>query len=166
MSHPAFREADGSDWAAIWPIVAEVVRAGDTYALPPDISEEAARVAWMPDPEVGRRTFVAIVDDAVVGTAYLRPNLPGPGDHVANAGWMIAPTHEGRGVGRAFAEHVIEEARRSGYTAMQFNAVVALNRRAIALWKSLGFQVVGTVPGAFRHPVGGLAGVHVMHREL
>jgi L-amino acid N-acyltransferase YncA len=166
VSDPTFREADSSDWAAIWPIVSEVVRASDTYAFPVDMGEEAARTAWMPDPGIGRRTFVAEVDGTVVGTAYLKPNLQGPGDHVGNAGWMIAPAHEGRGIGRAFAEHIVDEARRSGFTAMQFNEVVATNRRAIALWKSLGFQVVGTIPAAFRHPVGGLTSIHVMHREL
>jgi len=120
----------------------------------------------MPDFSPGRRTFVAELDGEIVATGYLRPVHPGPGNHVANGGWMASGASAGRGIRRALAEYVIEEARRSGFMAMQFNAVVATNRRAIALWKSLGFRIIGTVPGAFRHPEHGPTGLHIMHREL
>jgi len=120
----------------------------------------------MPDFSPGRRTFVAELDGEIVATGYLRPVHPGPGNHVANGGWMASGASAGRGIRRALAEYVIEEARRSGFMAMQFNAVVATNRRAIALWKSLGFRVIGTVPGAIRHPEHGPTGLHIMHREL
>jgi len=166
MSEPVFREATAADWDAIWLIVREVVSAGETFAYPADMGEQDARSAWMPDSVIGRRTFVAERDGEIVATSYLRPVHPGPGDHVANAGWMVSPASSGRGIGRAFAVHVIEEARRSCFTAMQFNAVVAANRRAVALWKSLGFRIIGTVPGAFRHPEHGPTGLHIMHREL
>jgi GNAT superfamily N-acetyltransferase len=102
----------------------------------------------------------------VVATAYHRPNLPDLGDHVANAGWMVHPDHQGQGIGRQFAEYVLDEARRAGFRAMQFNAVVAANTGAVALWKSLGFEIVGTVPDAFRHARLGLTPVHVMYRRL
>jgi len=161
-----FREATEGDWEAIWPIFREVVSAGDTYAFSPDMGETEARHAWMPEPARRRLTYVAEREGVVVGTAYLQPNQAGPGDHVANAGWMVAPASAGRGIGRAFAGHVIDEARRLGFGAMQFNAVVATNRRAIALWQSLGFRTVGTVPDTFRHPTRGLTPVHVMYREL
>jgi len=161
-----FREAVKGDWDAIWPIFREVVTAGDTYAFPPGMGEAEARDAWMPEPARRRLTYVAERDGVIVGTAYLQPNHAGPGDHVANAGWMVAIASVGRGIGRAFAGYVIGEAGRLGYRAMQFNAVVATNRRAIALWQSLGFRTVGTVPDAFRHPTNGLTPVHVMYREL
>ena len=102
----------------------------------------------------------------VVATARLAPNQPGLGAHVANAAFMVAPESAGAGIGRRLAEHVLEQARLRGYVAMQFNAVVETNAAAVALWRSLGFTIIGTVPGAFRHPTAGPVGLHVMHRAL
>ncbi|MEO6652165.1 MAG: GNAT family N-acetyltransferase [Ilumatobacteraceae bacterium] len=160
------RPAEPADWAAIWPIFRDVVAAGDTYTYPPDIGESAARAAWLHHGSDRQQTYVAVLGGAIVATALLHPNHPGLGDHVANAGWMVDPARAGQGIGRAFAEAVIAEARRQGYTAMQFNAVVATNERAIALWQSLGFQTVGTIPDAFRHPTNGPTALHIMHRHL
>lgn len=161
-----FALASPDDWSEIWPIFREVVGAGDTYAFPADIDSEDAFDVWMKDGEDLEATFVARIDGLIVATAYLKPNHPGSGDHVANAGWMVSPSQQGRGVGRRFAEHVITEARKRGYHAMQFNAVVATNTGAIELWKSLGFETVGTVPDAFRHPTEGLVPIHIMYRRL
>jgi L-amino acid N-acyltransferase YncA len=161
-----FRRATVDDWTSIWPVFHEVVASGDTYAYPPDITEAGARALWMLDGMGRRFTYVAELNGAVVGTAYLKPNQVGLGDHVANAGWMVAPEAAGRGIGRLFAEHVIDEARHLGFTGMQFNAVVATNTRAIALWKSMGFEIVGTVPDAFRHATEGPTPVHIMYRSL
>lgn len=161
----SFAEAAAETWTQIWPIFREVVKRGDTYAYPPDIDEETARSTWMPGGP-GEATFVALVDGAVVATAILRPNQPGLGDHVANAGWMVAPSRQGQGVGRLFADYVLQEARRRGFAAMQFNSVVASNTAAIGLWKSLGFEIVGTIPDAFRHAELGPTDIHVMHRQL
>lgn len=113
-----------------------------------------------------REVYVVCEEGEVVGTAYVKPNTPGLGDHVANAGWMIDPSHQGRGIGRSFAEYVIDQARGLGYQAMQFNGVVATNTPAITLWKSLGFHTIGTVPEAFRHRNVGLTAVHIMYRKL
>ena len=159
-----FVEAQPTDWPEIWRVFHAVVATGDTYPFPPDMSEEDARAVWMKSG--GREaTFVARAADRIVGTAYIRPNQPGLGDHVANGGWMIHPESQGQGLGRRFAEYVIDEARRRGYTGMQFNSVVSTNTAAVALWESLGFEIVGTVPDAFRHP-SGLVPVHVMYRRL
>lgn len=127
-----------------------VASEGDTYPYPPDITEAQARSLWMFNGDDRRFTYVAVLDGSVVGTAYLKPNRMGLGDHVANAGWMIAPEASGQGIGRRFAVHVIEEAEHLGFTGMQFNAVVSTNTRPIALWESMGFGIVGTVPRAFR----------------
>ena len=160
------RVATADDWPSIWPIVRAVIGAGDTYAFPPDMAEDAARAAWLLDGRDRHVTFVAEHDGVVIGTAILRPNLPGLGDHVANAAWMVDPAHAGRGYGRRFAEAVIEMARLAGFTAMQFNAVVATNTRAIALWESLGFRTIGTVPGGFRQSRSGPTDLRIMFREL
>lgn len=156
------REATEADWAGIWRFLRGIIAAGDTYTWDRDTPEPAARAKWM-----SGRTVVA-VDRAgtVLGTAEMHPNQAGAGAHVANAGFMVDPAHGGRGIGRLLAEHVLDRARADGYRAMQFNAVVETNTGAIALWRSLGFVIIGTVPGAFDHPVHGPVGLHVMHRSL
>lgn len=162
----SFRPAERDDWDRIWPIFSAVVATGDTYAYPPDMGSEAAEAAWMPDTSVGRTTYVAELDGAIVATAYVKPNAPGLGSHVANAGWMVAPDAAGHGIGRRFGTWVIDRAGERGFTHMQFNAVVASNERAVALWQSLGFAIVGTVPEAFDHAMLGLTDVHIMSKRL
>lgn len=160
------RPASSDDWPVIWRIFHRVVAGGDTYTYEPDIDEEAASAAWLHVDEGRTVTYVAEVDGVVVGTALLKPNLPGLGDHVANAGWMVDPDRAGQGIGRAFALAVIERARELGFEAMQFNAVVATNERALSLWESLGFDIVGTVPRAFRRVGAARTDLHVMYRQL
>lgn len=157
------RPARDADWPAIWPIFAAVVAGGDTYAFAPDTTEAEARRLWMGP---GLATYVAEADGEVVGTYILKANQPGLGAHVANAGYMVRSGAEGRGVGAAMCEHSLAEARAAGYQAMQFNFVASTNERAVALWRRLGFAVVGTVPRAFRHRERGLVDVYVMHRFL
>jgi L-amino acid N-acyltransferase YncA len=168
MSAPAvsFRQSTESDWSAVWPIITATLSGADTYPYPPTTTQDEARRIWMTDEDVGRVAFVAESEGAVVATAYLKPNQPGLGDHIANAGWIVDPSMRGLGIGRRFAVYVIEEARQSGYQGMQFNAVVSTNEAAIALWKSLGFDIVGTVPRAFRHHREGLVAIYVMYRDL
>jgi len=149
----------------MWPIISTVARAGETYTYAPDISEAEARTQWLPSPPW--RTVVAVDPGGhVLGMAKLGPNHPGPGSHIANASFIVDPRVARQGVGRALAEHVLAVARADGYRAMQFNAVVETNTAAVALWRSLGFQVLTTVPEAFRHPTLGVVGLHVMHRAL
>ncbi|MEH1098423.1 GNAT family N-acetyltransferase [Micromonospora sp. CPCC 205561] len=159
------RAATIDDWPLVWPFLREIVAAGETYTWPRDVAEERARTMWLVPPP-GRTVVAVDADGAVLGSAKLVPNQLGPGDHVANASFMVAPAAGGRGVGRALGEHVLALARAEGYRAMQFNAVVATNTRAVALWRSLGFEVVGRVPEAFRHPGEGLVDLLVMHRRL
>jgi predicted N-acetyltransferase YhbS len=151
------RPALPTDNAAIWQVIGPVIRAGETYALDPGLSQADALAYWM-----GHQTFVAEDQGAIVGTYYLRPNQAGGGSHVCNCGYIsVAP-----GVGRQMAEHSLEQARAKGYRAMQFNLVVVTNIRAIRLWQSLGFETVGTLPGAFRHPSQGYVDALVMYRAL
>lgn len=157
--------AEPDDWAAIWPFLSCIVADGETYCWPRDTSESDARTWWMNKP--GGRVYVAVDDDGtVLGTAEMHPNQPAGGAHVANAGFMVSHAAFGRGVGRAMALHLLEDARRLGFHAMQFNAVVESNTRAIELWQSLGFRILATVPEAFEHPKEGLIGLHIMYRRL
>lgn len=128
--------------------------------------EDEARSLWMRTNSGREATFVARLDGDIVATAYVKPNGVGRSDHIANAGWMVSPAHQGRGIGKVFAGYVIDHARGLGYHGMQFNAVVATNTAAISLWESLGFEMVGTVPDGFRHTTEGLVPVHVMYRRL
>ncbi len=168
MTHHAsrFRTASADDWVRIWPVFHAVVASGDTYMFDPSISEAAAKALWLTVGDARERTYLAESGDAVVGTAILRPAQPGLGSHIANAAWMIHPDAAGRGIGRRFAQHVLDEARDLGFEAMQFNAVVASNSRAIELWRSLGFDVVGRIPAAFRTRRGGREDVLIMHMAL
>jgi len=157
----AVREAGAHDWPAIWPIVREVVRAADTFTYDPGMTEDEARELWM----VGRTT-VAVDGPEVLGTANMYANRAGPGAHVASASFMVAGRARGRGVGRALVEDALAWARAAGFRGMQFNAVAESNTGAVALYRSLGFAIVGTVPEAFAHPRLGLVGLHVMYRAL
>jgi L-amino acid N-acyltransferase YncA len=167
------RDAVASDWPKIWPFLRDIVRAGETYTWPPDVTEEAAREIWMAA-ALPNRTVVAVErdtggdtgGDTILGTAKMGPNHRGPAAHIATASFMVAPEHGGRGVGRALGSHVLEQARADGFRAMQFNAVVETNTRAVALWRSLGFEVLATLPEGFRHPVKGYVGLHIMFRRL
>ena len=157
------RKAEETDFDAIWRIFHQVVQRGDTYTFDPETTREQAHSIWMSG---GNQTFVACVDDQVVGTYILKPNQPGLGSHVANAGYMVSVDARGKGVGRAMCEHSLAEARRMGFLAMQFNMVVRTNESAVALWKEFGFLIVGTLPQAFRHRELGLVDAYVMHRVL
>jgi L-amino acid N-acyltransferase YncA len=157
------RNAELADWNAIWEIWHAVVAEGTTYVYAPDTSKEEAFTLWMTPPAV---PYVAVEDAQIVGTYLIKPNQPGLGSHVANAGFMVAEGHSGKGIGRAMGLHALEEARQAGFLAMQFNFVVISNTRAVALWQSLGFAIVGTVPQAYRHRTLGLVDIVVMHRFL
>ncbi len=158
------REASADDWPAIWPFLHEIVVARETYAYDPDLTSEQARALWMVPPPA--RVVVAANGDAVVGSANMYANRPGPGSHVASASFMVDRAHRGRGVGRALGEDMIAWARRAGFRAIQFNAVVETNAAAVQLWQALGFEIVGTAPGAFAHPEHGYVGLHVMYRRV
>lgn len=161
LIRPALIRPARHDDDAMWRILEPVIRAGDTYALPADMSRDAALAYWSsPD----RETFVAERGGAILGTYFLRANQAGGGAHVANCGYVTAGDAAGRGVGRGMAEHSLQQARARGFTAMQFNFVVASNIRALGLWESLGFDVVGRLPGAFLHPRDGLVDALVLYR--
>lgn len=157
------REATSEDFDRIWPIFREIVAAGDTYAYPTDISTEEAHEAWI---EVPQATYVAEDDGQILGTYYLKTNQSGPGDHVCNCGYMVSPAARGRGLATAMCEHSQDLARELGYRAMQFNLVASSNERAVRLWKKLGFDIVGRLPGAFCHPDEGYIDALVMYKWL
>jgi ribosomal protein S18 acetylase RimI-like enzyme len=152
-----------ADHDAIWRILEPVIRAGETYALPREMTREAAIAFWT---SPGAEVFVAEFDGAIVGTYFLRANQLGGGAHVSNCGYVTAGHASGRGVARALCAHSLVRARERGFRAMQYNFVVASNERAVRLWQAMGFSIVGRLPGAFAHPVLGEVDALVMFQSL
>jgi L-amino acid N-acyltransferase YncA len=153
-----------TDWPQIWPIVRQIVRAADTFAYDPAMSETEARAIWIESPP--GLTVVALENERILGSAKLGQNRPGPGSHVATASFMVAGDTRGRGVGKALCRFALDWARQQGFAGMQFNAVAASNVGAVGLYRQLGFEIVGTVPGAFAHPTLGRVGLHIMYCPL
>ncbi len=158
------RPATDADWPAIWPVFRETVAAGETYAYPENLTSSDARSLWL-EPPPGH-AVVLEEDGALLGTAKMGPNRPGRGDHVGTASFMVAPAARGRGVGRRLGEYAVAWHRAAGFRGIQFNAIVETNLAAVRLWQSLGFEIVGTVPGAFRSASAGYVGLHVMWLDL
>ena len=164
MSDVVVRPIRDEDWPAVHRIIDEVVRDGETYAYPEDLTSEAARALWI-EHSPGL-TVVAERDGGILGSAKMGPNRPGRGDHIGTASFMVAREARGTGVGRLLGEWVVDWHRREGFEGIQFNAVVASNEVAVRLWRSLGFEIMGTVPGAFRSRRHGRVGLHVMFLAL
>lgn len=157
------RPAQPSDFEELWPILQEIFQTGETYAFYPQISRSDAERAWI---EIPAATYLAEKDGRIVGSYYLKPNQPGLGAHVCGAGYVVASHARRQGIARKLCEHSIQEARQLKFSAMQFNLVVSTNRGAIKLWKEMGFQVAGTLPGAFRHQTLGLVDALVMYQWI
>jgi ribosomal protein S18 acetylase RimI-like enzyme len=155
------RLAQAGDAGAIWRVIGPTIRAGETYALDREMSEADALAYWL---AADRETFVAEDGGEVVGTYFLRANQAGGGRHVCNYGYVTSAAATGRGVARAMCQHSLD--RQRGYRAMQFNFVVSTNSRAVALWQSFGFEIVGRSPEAFEHPSQGYVDALVMFRRL
>lgn len=159
------RRYERQDWNDVWAILRPIFRSGETYAYPLDIAEDEARRTWTGSPKE-----VFIVHDVdtgqIVGTYYLKPNYDGPGAHVCNCGYAVSANARGKGVASLMCVHSQEQAALRGFRAMQFNLVAASNDGAVRLWKKLGFNIVGTLPGAFRHASLGFVDAYVMYKTL
>ena len=155
------RVATDADWPQIWRFFDEIVRAGETYAFPLDLTVETAKPWWMTD-----HVVVLEEDGVVLGSAKMGPNRPGRGSHVGTASFMVGAEARGRGVGRRLADFMVEWHREQGFSGIQFNAVVETNTAAVHLWRDLGFEIIGTVPRAFDSAAHGRVGLHVMFLEL
>ena len=157
------RKAVATDADKIWNIIKEVIATGDTYVFDPASSKEKMLGYWYgPD----RHTYVALVDGEVAGTFVIKDNQPDLGSHVANAAYMTSPHASGQGIGKKMGEFSLEEARRLGYKAMQFNIVIKSNTRAVQLWQKLGFAIMAEIPDAFDHKSNGLTNAYIMYRKL
>jgi ribosomal protein S18 acetylase RimI-like enzyme len=158
------RLATDADKGSVWRIIKAVIAGGDTYVFDPETPEREMMAYWFSQE---KHVFVAEEGDgSIVGTFWLKPNQPGLGDHICNAAYMVSPYAKGRGIGRRMAEFSLDEARRLGFAAMQFNFVVKSNVVAVKLWQSLGFGIIGEIPEAFRHKENGMTNAYIMFRKL
>jgi len=163
MNAVIVRAATDADDEAVWRILQPIIVAGESYALPRDMSRTNALAYWRGP---GHEVFVAERDGVVLGTYYIRANSEGGGAHVANCAYMTAPDATGQGIARKMCVHSLERAKARGFRAMQFNFVVASNERAVKLWQMFRFEIVGRVPEAFDHPKLGPVDALVMYRKL
>jgi ribosomal protein S18 acetylase RimI-like enzyme len=157
------RPAAAGDEDAIWAIMEPIIRAGETYTLPRDMDKKTALAYWR---SAEHEVFVVEENGEIVGTYFLQANQKGGGGHVANCGYMTAVSAMGRGVARMMCTHSLGRARGRRFLAMQFNFVVSTNERAVRLWQSFDFQIVGRLPSAFLHPTLGYVDAYIMYREL
>ncbi|MEQ8627428.1 GNAT family N-acetyltransferase [Ekhidna sp.] len=158
------RKATEMDNDGVWKIFSEVVKKGDTYVFPDDTPKADLRKYWF-TPEM--ETYVAESENGeIVGTYFLKPNYPGRGNHIANAGYMVKPSQQGKGIGKQLCEHSMQIAEDLGYIAMQFNIVVSTNTAAVRLWQKFDFEIIGTTPNGFQHKELGLVDTYVMWRGL
>ncbi|NLW21827.1 MAG: GNAT family N-acetyltransferase [Tissierellia bacterium] len=157
------RRAREEDFKQMWPIFKEVVSKGDSYVFSPDTKEEEGFSFWFGE---GITSYVAEENNKILGMYKLIKNQRDLGSHVANASFMVSPDHQGKGIGKAMGLHCLQEAKKAGFKAIQFNFVVSTNTPAVHLWESLGFKIVGTLPKAFNHMKLGLVDAYVMYRFL
>jgi ribosomal protein S18 acetylase RimI-like enzyme len=157
------RKAVPADMDQVWEIIQPVIATGDTYVFDPQSSKEKMLAYWFGK---DKHTYVAVDEEKIRGTFIIKDNQPDLGSHIANASYMTAPSAAGHGVGTMMGMYSIEEAKRLGYAAMQFNIVVKSNERAVRLWRKLGFTIMGEIPGAFNHIRNGLTNAYIMYRQL
>jgi ribosomal protein S18 acetylase RimI-like enzyme len=157
------RNANQDDQAATWQIISEVISKGDTYVFAPDSSKEKMLSYWFSD---DKKTYIAEEDGKILGTFYLKTNQMDLGSHIVNAGYMVSSEARGKGLGQTMAEFSMEEARRLGYKAMQFNLVVKTNENAVKLWLKMGFAIIGEIPEAYQHSRLGLVNAYIMYQKL
>jgi ribosomal protein S18 acetylase RimI-like enzyme len=157
------RKYKEEDKEQIWEIIKFVIAAGDSFTLAPDAGREEMLADWT---SAEKHTFVAVSGEKVLATFYIKPNQPGLGAHIANGSYMVSPEARRMGIGRKIGEFSIAEAKRLGFRAMQFNFVVKSNEKAVRLWQSLGFEIIGEIPEAFQHKENGLTNAYIMYRKL
>lgn len=163
MEELQIRRYDSEDCDQVWEIISAVIANGETYVFDPDSSREKMLNYWLaPDKHV----YVASIGDEIVGTFNFKANQPDRGSHIANASYMVSPQHGGKGIGESMGRYSLDEARRAGFKAMQFNIVIKSNERAVKLWEKIGFQIIGEIPKAFDHPKLGMTNAYIMYREL
>ena len=151
------------DVDAVWEIIEKIVLEGDTLVHSPDSSKEQMLTYWSANDKFA---YIAEIDGQIVGTMFIKQNQPDLGSHVANAGYLVHPSHRGKGIAEKMCRLSLDEARALGFKAMQFNIVISTNEVAVRVWQKCGFEIVGRLPKAFQHQKLGLVDAFVMYQWL
>jgi GNAT superfamily N-acetyltransferase len=138
------RPATPADHDALFGAYGQIVDAGDGFPHAPPLSREDFDEYWIAHTAA---VWIVLAEGALIAAYYIRPNFVGRAAHIANAGYFVLGPHRGRGLGRKLVEHSLQEARRLGFDAMQFNLVFASNP-ARHMYRDLGFVEVGRLPAA------------------
>ena len=160
---PTVKIAYDHNKEALWTIVEPMLRKGGAYVFSTDRTKDSMMDYWLGK---DKATFLVECGGKLVGTFYLKANQEDLGNHICNAGFVVSPEAEGQGFGRWMGEFAQREAKARGYLAMQFNFVIQSNLKAVHLWKSLGFAVIGEIPDAYRHPTLGLVAALIFYKKL
>lgn len=156
--------ATDADFDAVKEIFLHVVDEGETYSYErAELTDQWIRDYWLKNTVT---TLVARVSGKVAGVCAIRVNRTGRGNHIANASYIVHHNYRAQGIGHALGKASLSAAKEKGYAAMQFNYVVSTNVKAVALWQSLGFKIIGVMPQGYRHSRHGLVDVYMMHRFL
>ncbi|MCC5615504.1 GNAT family N-acetyltransferase [Nostoc sp. CHAB 5836] len=128
-----------------------VIVEGKTYPQSQSLSQAEFSAYWLSKDAFVVRT--SVVDPTrklkeILGAFYLKPNFPGRCSHICNAGFIVQPRLRGQGIGRFMGEAMLLIAANLGYEAVMFNLVFETNIPSITLWQSLGFEIIGRIPGA------------------
>jgi len=158
MTRP-YREEDLPAMVDIWNAV---VTAGRAFPQEDLLDVDTAREFFAAQ----SHTAVATLAGRIVGLYILHPNNVGRCGHVANASYAVAERLRGHGLGQLLVEDSLRQAAKLGFRGLQFNAVVASNAGAMALYEKLGFGRVGTVPGGFRNVEGVYEDIHLYYRPV
>ncbi len=157
------REATQNDYDAIWEIFKNVIKTGDTYVFDPNTKKEDLSIHWLAS---HMKTYVLAEGEKTLGTYIIKPNQIDLGSHIANCSYMVHPNYHGKGIGKMLCEHSLENAKKIGYKALQFNSVVSTNIPAVKLWKKYGFKIIGTIPKGFKHSSLGYVDAYIMYKEI
>lgn len=163
LTNIQIQQTKPEDWEELWPIIQSVIATGETYAFHPESSETEMKNYWM---NTDKKCFVALLNNKIVGTYILKENQTGLASHIANASFMVHPHYSGKGIGKALGEHSLLMAKKLGFRGMQFNLVISTNTAAIALWKKLGFQIIGVIPQAFHYRQKEYVDACIMYKDL
>ncbi|OFX44199.1 MAG: GNAT family N-acetyltransferase [Bacteroidetes bacterium GWA2_30_7] len=157
------RKSIASDADYIWEILKAIISSGDSFAYSPSSSKDEMLSYWLSE---NKNTYTALLENKVVGTFFIQDNQPGLGSHIANAAYATSPKVYGKGIGKQMGLFSLDEARKLGYKAIQFNIVVKTNLRAVKLWQDIGFSIIGEIPEAFQHKTLGMVNAYVMYQKL
>ncbi len=154
-----YTEADLSQMIAIWN---EIVEEGVAFPQEEPLTLKDAKYFFAEQSYTG----VAEEDGKIIGLYIVHPNNVGRCGHIANASYGVKSGQRGKRIGEKLVLDSLEVAKTLEFRIMQFNAVLAMNKGAIHLYKKLGFTQLGLIPGGFKQKNGQYEDMYIFYKEL